>query len=92
MAIWGFQTQTHADVAEEARRAQVARAQIKVLRKQKRRDQRIRAFGWCRRHKMAVYPVGAMGSFTAGFFSWGVLPGFIAMGVGFLVLEWRFSR
>lgn len=81
-----------AERVEERRRARVARAQVRNLKIAKRRDSRMRAWGWCRRNKMAVYPVGAVGSFATGFFSLGVLPGFLALGLGLLALEWRFSR
>ncbi len=77
---------------EERRAARVARAQVKALRRSRRRDLRLRAFGWCRRNKMAVYPVGAVASFTVGLFTVGALWGFITLGVGLVVLEWRFSR
>lgn len=89
------QTYDPATLAEreaERRRRAVARAQVKSLRRQRRRDTRLRVFGWCRRNKMAVYPVAAVASFTVGLFTVGALWGFITLGVGLVVLEWRFSK
>lgn len=77
---------------EEKRAARVARAQVRALRRQRRRDMRLRVFGWCRRNKMAVYPVGAVASFATGLFTVGVLWGFLALALGLVVLEWRFSK
>lgn len=41
---------------------------------------------------MAVYPVGAVASFATGLFTVGVLWGFLALALGLVVLEWRFSK
>lgn len=77
---------------EERRRGAVARAQVKSLRRHKRRDARMRAFAWLGRNKMAFYPVAAVGSFTVGAFTASVLAGFIVLGLGLLAIEWRVSK
>jgi hypothetical protein len=77
---------------EENRREAVARAQAKSIRSGRRRQRLRNAWAWCRRNKMAFYPVGAVTAITFGFFTVGVLAGCITMGIGLVVLEWRFSR
>lgn len=93
---WAFDVDARRLAADERQRERargaVALAQAKALRRHKRRDTRMRVFGWCRRNKMAVYPVGAVASFATGLFTVGLLPGFLALAVGLVVLEWRFSR
>lgn len=90
---WAFDVEGRAKAVaqrrEEARRAAVARAQAKVLRRQRRRDTRMRLTRWLGFHKMVFYPVGAVTAFTVGAFTASTLAGFIVLGLGFLAIEWR---
>ena len=77
--------------AEKARAA-VARDQARALRRQRRRNQRIRVMQWCGRHKMVSYPVGFVACMTIGMFTWSTLAGWMTLGVGILIIEWRVAK
>jgi hypothetical protein len=47
---------------------------------------------WLGFHKMAFYPIAAVGSFTVGAFTASPLAGFVVLGLGLIAIEWRVSK
>lgn len=89
---WAFDPARSAERRREKARASVARAQVRGLARQRRRDQRRRVAHWLGYHKVAFLPVAGVLSIAIGVFTATTLGGFITLGIGLWVIEWRVSK